>query len=112
MKTGPAPVDEPVVLELTKRGKYLQRQGLIGANLYSCWLVRTMSPLKVRPHLMCEYSGPNDPSRDHPTNLSLQDLLEVLPSYTSIVPVSLDEGLLPFTATNAAPSASRLFFIA
>ena len=110
MKTGPKPADEAVVLELTKRGKYLQRQGLIGSNLYSCWLVRRMSPLRVRPHLMCEYTGPEDPSRDHPTDLSLQDLLDVLPSYTMIVPESLDEGLLPFTASNAAPSVSHLFF--
>ena len=57
-------------------------------------------------------TGPNDPSRDHPQDLSLQDLLDILPSYTKIVPESLDEGLLPFSASNAAPSVYRLFLIA
>ena len=109
LKVGPKPADEEVVVVLTKRGKYLQRQGLIGSNLYTCWLARRMSPLHARPHLMCEYTGPNDPSRDHPQDLSLQDLLDILPSYTMIVPESLDEGLLPFSASNAAPSVSRLF---
>ena len=76
-------------------------------NLYTCWLARRMSPLKMRPHLMCEYTGPSDPSRDHPQDLSLQDLLDIMPSYTKIVPVSMDEGFLPFSATNAAPAVSR-----
>ena len=57
---------------------------------------------------MCEYTGPNDPCRDHEQDLHLQDLLEIMPAYTKVKPVTMDEGLLPFTASKPAPQVSCL----
>ena len=57
---------------------------------------------------MCSYTGADDPSRDHPVDLNFEDLLDVVPSYTKVKLVAMDEGLLPFTASNQAPAVSRL----
>ena len=55
---------------------------------------------------MCAYTGFNDPSRDYPEDLDLDGLLVIMPAYTTVVPVCMDEGLLPFTAENQAPAVS------
>ena len=65
LKAVPRAVDESMVTELTSRGQYLRRQGLVAANLYTCWIARRLSPLKQRPTLMCSYIGTDDPIRDH-----------------------------------------------
>ena len=57
---------------------------------------------------MCSYIGTDDPSRDHPVDLNFVDLLDVVPSYTKVKLVAIDEGLLPFTVSNQAPAVSRL----
>ena len=57
---------------------------------------------------MCSYIGTDDPSRDHQVDLHFEDLLDVVPSYTKVKLVAMDEGLLPFTASNQAPAVSRL----
>lgn len=108
----PRTEDESMVLELTQRGKFLMdTRGLKAINLYTCWLSRRLSPLKMRPTLMFDYSGPNDPSRDHPLDLHLQDLVEILPEYTREVPTSMDEGLLPYTAANQVIAVSPCFLL-
>ena len=52
---------------------------------------------------MCSYIGTDDPSRDHQV-----DLLDVVPSYTKVKLVAMDEGLLSFTASNQARAVSHL----
>ena len=63
---------------------------------------------------MCAYAGPDDLGRDYHQDLSLEDLLVIMPVYTKVKPVTMDEGILPFTASNQAPalSTSYLAFVA
>ena len=82
---------------MKRRGEALRRQGLTAANLYTCWLCRWISPLKRRPHLMCAYTGYDDPSRDYPEDLSFDGLKAIMPAYTSVVPVCEDAAELRST---------------
>ena len=85
---------------------------MTAANLYTCWLCRRISPLKRRPHLMCAYTGYDDPSRDYPEDLSFDGLKAIMPTYSSVVPVCEDEGIPPFTAENQAPAVgTRSFYL-
>src|SRR3954453_3428096 len=41
----------------------LKKDGLKPIIVYNCWLGRSLSPLKKRSHLMCDYIGENDSTR-------------------------------------------------
>ena len=55
---------------------------------------------------MCAYTGYDDPSRDYPEDLNFDGLRIIMPAYMTVVPVCMDEGLLPFTAEKQAPAVS------
>ena len=114
LKALPQDEDATEVAELMKRGQQLRRWGLVTANLYTSWLARHNSPLKRRPHLMCAYTGPDDLGRDYHQDLTLDDLRVIMPVYTAVQLVTMDEGMLPFTTSNQAPAVStcRLTLVA
>lgn len=111
LKVPPRAEDESMVGELTRRGKHLvKKNGLVAANLYTCWISRRLSPLKQWPALMCAYTGLDNPCRDHPQDLTLQDLVFYFPTYTKVVSKSMEAGMLPYTASHQAPPVSRRVF--
>ena len=59
---------------------------------------------------MCAYTGPDDLGRDYHQDLTLEDLLVIMPVYTTVRSVTMYEGMLPFTASNQAPAVSTRRF--
>src|SRR4051812_15405578 len=74
----------------------LKKDGLKPINVYNCWLGRSLSPLKKRSHLMCNYTGENDSTRTSHEEWEEKDYATAVALITKAPFSSLDEPLQPF----------------
>ena len=91
----------PIFSEL----RSLTNNGLIGIDLFRCWVEWNILPLSRRDGLMCEYDGSVDhPQCFHHKKLAERDIVGVIKKLTG---ESLEEcakiGLKAFCRSNPAP---------
>ena len=60
----------PDVVKLAAKVHHLSSIGLIGVIITAHWLRRCVIPLKKQVHPAWEYSGPSDPTREVPEEIS------------------------------------------
>ena len=64
--------------ELLKRIAKRRKEGVNGATVVACWLMRQIQPLQCRSHLGFEYTGLYDPSRFSSEKTSRDDAMVLL----------------------------------
>ena len=98
--------ERAIVAAMRARIEELKKEGLKTINVYNCWLARRIPPLRERGHLMCKYTGQNDPTRSNATLWSPDDYAKMLKKVTTAGFTGFDAPLQPFTVENEAPTVS------
>ena len=80
---------------------------LSAVNVYSCWIGRHLPPLRLRPRLMCDYTGQFDSTRTFHESWSEEEYGRIIAGLTKAEFVSLEAPMKAFDAIdNPLPRVS------
>ena len=90
----------------------IQSEGLVGADLLAAFVARRVLPLQGRPHLICQMSGPRDPSRMSTKEMPRKEVANMV-NYIAHYEYEEDWqfGKDPYSRDNPPPVVSHVFLL-